>query len=133
RGHPVDLAHRRTMERLARLLSLSQHLLAAAARLGRIGRMGGRLARLSGRTVEAEPGDVGSCLRRRDVRAGQKRGDWVGKTKRGKGTRLVVVGSSTSFPLAQTVWSASPSATRMIEPTLDKLTAHPKRAVMDKE
>jgi transposase len=76
---------------------------------------------------------VGGRLRRRDVRAGEKRGDCVGKTKRGKGTKLVVVGSGASVPLACTVASASPSATRMIEPTLDKLTGHPKRVVMDKE
>jgi transposase len=76
---------------------------------------------------------VGGRLRRRDVRAGEKRGDCVGKTKRGKGTKLVVVGSGTSVPLACTVASASPSATRLIEPTLDKLSGHPKRAVMDKE
>ena len=45
----------------------------------------------------------------------------------------MVVGSSTSVPLACTVASASPSATKLIEPTLDKLTGHPKRVVMDKE
>jgi len=43
------------------------------------------------------------------------------------------VGSSQSVPLALTVASASPSATRMIEPTLDKLTGTPARIVMDKE
>jgi transposase len=76
---------------------------------------------------------VGRSLRRRDVRASKKRGDNIGKTKRGKGTKLVVVGSSKSVPLAQTIASASPSATKMIEPTLDKLTGKPKRAIMDKE
>ncbi|HLY59137.1 MAG TPA: transposase [Terriglobia bacterium] len=57
----------------------------------------------------------------------------MGKTKRGKGTKLVVVGSSTSVPLAQTIHSASPSAIKLMEATLDKLTGEPKRAVMDKE
>jgi len=45
----------------------------------------------------------------------------------------VVVGSGASVPLACTVASASPSATKMIEPTLDKLTRRPARIVMDKE
>jgi transposase len=55
-------------------------------------------------------------------------------SERGTGTKLVLVGSGQSVPLALTVASAaSPSATRMIEPTLDKLTGHPRRAVMDKE
>ena len=45
----------------------------------------------------------------------------------------MVVGSGASVPLALTVASASPSATRLIEPTLDKLRGHPKRIVLDKE
>jgi transposase len=44
-----------------------------------------------------------------------------------------VVGSGASVPLAQTLHSASPSATRLMEPTLDKLTGEPARAIMDKE
>ena len=45
----------------------------------------------------------------------------------------MVVGSSQSVPLALALESASPSATRFIEPTLDKLTGHPQRIVMDRE
>jgi transposase len=121
------------MERHARLFPLRQHLLASPAGLGRERRVGGGVARVSQRIGQAGPKHVGSGLCRRDVRAGKKRGDCVGKTKRGKGTKLVVVGSSASVPLAQTIASASPSATKMIEPTLDKLTGHPERVVMDKE
>lgn len=76
---------------------------------------------------------MASGVCRRDIRAGKKRGDKVGKTKRGKGTKLVVVGSGQSLPLAVTCESASPSATKFIEPTLDKLTGKPQRIVMDRE
>lgn len=96
-------------------------------------RLGAGLACVPRRVRRAGQEDVGRSLRRRDVRAGEKRGDCIGKTKRGKGTKLVVVGSGQSIPLAQTLESASPSATKLIEPTLDKLTGEPQRAVMDKE
>ena len=63
----------------------------------------------------------------------QKRGDKVGTTKRGKGTKLVVVGSGKSVPLALTVESAGPSATKVIEPTLDRPAGEPRSIVMDRE
>jgi transposase len=115
------------------LLSVAGNLLAPAQGVGRVRRLGESLARVSRSVERARQTNLGRCLCRRDVRASKKRGDCVGKTKRGKGTKLVVVGSSKSVPLAQTIHSASPSATKMIEPTLDKLTGKPKRAVMDKE
>jgi transposase len=71
-------------------------------------------------------------LRRRDLRAGKKRGRCVGKTKRGKGSKLVVVVDGAGVPLALTVHSASPSETKMIEPTLDRLDRQPDRLVLDK-
>jgi transposase len=71
-------------------------------------------------------------LRRRDVRAGKKGGGCVGKTKRGKGSKLVVVVDGQGVPLALTVHSASPSETKMIEPTLDRLKRQPGHLVLDK-
>ncbi len=71
-------------------------------------------------------------LCRRDVHAGKKGGKCVGKTKRGKGTKLVVVVDGAGVPLALTVHSASPSETKMIEPTLDRLTRQPERLVLDR-
>ena len=73
-------------------------------------------------------------LRRRDVRGGKKGGKCVGKTKRGKGTKLVVVADGEGVPLALTVHSASPSETKMIEPTLDRLPEgrRPERLVPDR-
>ena len=73
-------------------------------------------------------------LRRRDVRAGKKGGKCVGKTKRGKGSKLVVVVDGEGVPLALTLHSASPSETKMIEPTLDRLPGgrQPERLVLDK-
>lgn len=71
-------------------------------------------------------------LRRRDFRAGKKGGDCVGCTKRGKGTKLVVVVDGQGVPLACTVHSAAPSETKMIGPTLDRLKRVPDRLVLDR-
>jgi hypothetical protein len=42
----------------------------------------------------------------------------VGPTKRGKGTKIMAIAAVTSLPLAVTVDSASPHATRLVEETL---------------
>ena len=64
--------------------------------------------------------------------AAAKGGRCVVKTKRGKGTKPVVVADGRGVPLALTVHSASPSATRMIEPTPDRLGRQPDRLVLDR-
>jgi transposase len=71
-------------------------------------------------------------LRRRDLRFGKKGGDRVGCTKRGKGSKLVVVVDGAGIPLACTVHSAGPSETKMIEPTLDTMKRMPARLVLDR-
>jgi hypothetical protein len=42
----------------------------------------------------------------------------VGPTKRGKGTKIMAIAAVTSLPLAVTVDSASPHATKLVEETL---------------
>ena len=71
-------------------------------------------------------------LRRRVLRAGKKGGDAVGPTKRGKGSKFLVVVDRAGVPLACAVGSASPSETRMIEPTLDRMRRVPATLVMDR-
>jgi transposase len=58
-------------------------------------------------------------LRRWDLRLGEKRGLLVGKTKRGKGTKLVVLVDGQGTPLGLHVDSASPSEVRLLVQTLE--------------
>jgi transposase len=51
-------------------------------------------------------------------RSGQKRGAEVGKTKRGKGTKWMVVVDGRGIPLGDHLCSASPSEVRLAEQTL---------------
>jgi transposase len=57
-------------------------------------------------------------LYRRHFHSGEKRGFRVGKTKRGKGTKLMAVADSAGLPLAIYAESASPHEVRLVEETL---------------
>ncbi|WP_237729250.1 IS5 family transposase [Schlesneria paludicola] len=63
---------------------------------------------------------VGGCGGRL-VRTSQKGGDGVGKTKCGKGTKIVDVVDSNGTPLAVHLTSANHNEVKLIEPTLDRL------------
>ncbi len=54
----------------------------------------------------------------RQFRPGEKRGSGVGKTKRGKGTKWMVVVDGQGIPLGNHLHSASPSEVKLVEATL---------------
>ncbi|WP_414017868.1 transposase [Chitinophaga sancti] len=51
---------------------------------------------------------------------GKKRGPGVGKTKRGKGTKLMVITDANGLPLAVHTTSASPHEVTLVEATIDE-------------
>jgi transposase len=61
-------------------------------------------------------------LRGCDVHPGEKRGARIGKTKRGKGTKLVVVADGEGVPLGLRVESAAPHECTLVEATLDDVS-----------
>ncbi len=113
-------------------ISLAGNVLAAPGPLGTRRSLAPALGDISRRTRRAGKAGLVRVLCRCDVRLGKKRGKCVGKTKRGQGTKLVVVVDGQGIPLALTVHSASPSETKMMEPTLDRLSRQPDRLVLDK-
>ena len=70
----------------------------------------------------------------RYLRKRQKRGLDVGKTKRGKGTKIMTICDSGSLPVAVLVASASPAEVKLAEPVLGaRITRYPpERLVADK-
>jgi len=64
---------------------------------------------------------VGRGFRGRNVFARKKRGSEVGKTKRGKGTKLMVVADGQGIPLGVLIASATPNEVILIESTLEKI------------
>jgi transposase len=81
-------------------------------------------------------------LRRWVVRPGENRGDGVGKTKKGKGTKWMVVVDGEGLPLACHLDSASRAEVKLLEPThnnIDVIEAEdaeappqPERLILDK-
>jgi transposase len=70
----------------------------------------------------------------RNVRTGQKRGRLVGKTKRGKGTKIMGIADSHGLPVALRAESASPAEVKLVEKTLaERMVADvPERLIGDK-
>lgn len=64
----------------------------------------------------------------------KKRGRAVGKTKRGKGTKIMAVADAAGFPLTLHVASASPHEVTLVEDTLDRTFTNelPNRLIGDK-
>jgi transposase len=64
----------------------------------------------------------------------QKRGSFVGKTKRGKGTKIMAIADQKSLPIAIGLDSASPHEVTLVEKTLkQKFTkGTPKRLIGDR-
>jgi transposase len=81
-------------------------------------------------------------LRRWVVRPGEKGGDAVGKTKKGQGTKWMVVVDGEGIPLACHLDSASPAEVKLLERTLDNIDVieaegeaappQPKRLILDR-
>lgn len=70
----------------------------------------------------------------RDIRSGQKRGRLVGKTKRGKGTKIMGIADGHGLPLALRTESASPAEVKLVEQTLEErfVAEVPERLIGDK-
>ena len=75
----------------------------------------GHVASLSLRARRAGHPQLGRGICRRNVCAGKKRGAAVGKTKRGKGTKYLVVVDGQGIPLGSHTDSASPAEVRLLD------------------
>jgi hypothetical protein len=64
----------------------------------------------------------------------KKGGEGLGKTKRGKGTKVMAVADGSGLPLALSTFSASPHEVTLVESTLDDLLVDetPQRLIGDK-
>jgi transposase len=73
-------------------------------------------------------------LHRRDLRSREKRGSGVGKTKRGKGTKIMAVADRNGLPIAVHTESASPHEVTLVQATLERslLSERPTRLIGDK-
>lgn len=93
-------------------------LLASPAAVGRTGCVASHLALVSRRARRQRPFELGGIVHRRQLLPGEKRGPEIGKTKRGKGTKCMVVVDGKGLPLGVFLASASPAEVTLVHPTL---------------
>jgi len=117
----VDTAHRGALARLAPAISQSFYLLASLKALGRTGAVAENLAYLSVATGRRRSFGLAGSFHRRQLRTGEKGGSGVGKTKRGKGSKWMVVVDGQGIPLGGAITSASPAEVRLAEETLETI------------
>jgi len=117
-GHPVGVADRCGVEVFARQVSLSGYLLAAIEAVGGARYLAQRLAGAAGCARWQRSAEVGRGVSGRQLRSGKKGGSAVGKTKRGKGTKWMVLVDGGGLPLGVRLESASPGEVTLAEATL---------------
>ncbi len=117
--HPLDSANRSPLGRSARAVSDKKYLPPTFPRMDRIGG-------LCQDTNSTGPGLEGAWRHRPErgfyrwhLCSGKKRGDGVGKTKKGKGTKIMGLTDSFGLPIAIDATSASPHEVTLVDDTLD--------------
>jgi len=114
----VDSAQRGSLAGPTGEIPTSLDVLATAAGLGGAGRLVESLAGVSERIERAPAIEVERIVSGRELCSREKRGCGVGKTKRGKGTKWMVVVDGRGLPLGNYLHSASPAEVRLAETTL---------------
>jgi len=114
----LDSAERGSLAGPAGEIPASFDVLAATVRLGGAGRLVEDLASVSERVKRAPAIEMERIVSGRQFRPGKKRGCGVGKTKRGKGTKWMVVVDGRGLPLGNYLHSASPAEVKLAETTL---------------
>ena len=132
--YSVGAAHGGWLGRSSRSIPLRLDLFSPLQPLGAPGRAArdiGGAGTGSGRPGQDQPFGM---LYRRHLRGGEKGGSGVGKTKRGKGTKLMVIADATGLPLAVHTTSASPHEVTLVEATLDETltVGRPRRLIGDR-
>jgi transposase len=129
----VGAAHGRAVERSSGTLSLATDLLASVQGLDRSRRVEAGLGTALAQAQSPRPHPLERSDGRRHVFLGEKRGLCVGKTKRGKGTKIMVLADGRGLPLGAEIASASPHEVTLIEPLLAQrvLPTKPHRLIYD--
>jgi transposase len=114
----LDPAERCSLAGSAGEISSSFDVLATSTGLGRARRLAENLASVPERVEPTPATGMERVVPGRQFCSGEKRGSEVGKTKRGKGTKWMVVVDGRGIPLGNSLHSASPSEMRLAEQAL---------------
>lgn len=111
------------MEGPSAAISEWRDLLASSARLGEEGRLATGVGDAAWSPRRTRATRSARDLHGRDLPAREKRGDGIGLTKRGKGTKAEFLVSREGIPLAAVSAPASVGETKLVEPVLQQLNA----------
>src|SRR3972149_1392320 len=134
RRRAVGAPQRRPLERFTNAVSLFCNVLAPAQGMDRVGHLRASLGATARKTRRTETSPLGRSAGRRHVFPGKKGGAEVGKTKRGKGTKIMLLVDGEGTPLAVETASASPAEVTLIESLLDRRMRirRPQRLIYDR-
>jgi transposase len=129
----MDIALGRSLAGYAGALSAEPDLPSTLAGVGALGRVQEDCRDIGRRPAKSGQTRLGRVLHRRDLRSGEKGGAAVGKTKRGKGTKLMAVADGAGSPVAIHAASASPHEVTLAQDTVEqRFTADlPQRLIGD--
>src|ERR1700744_7929 len=130
----MDLANGRALAGPAAAIWLGCHRAPALPKLGAL-RCDGTFAPHAGATPQGRwRTGLEGMLCGRNFCSGQKRGRQVGKTKRGKGTKIMGIADGAGLPLALRTESASPAEVKLVKATLEARVGAevPERLIGDK-
>ncbi len=132
--HSLDLALRCTVERFTGAISIVSDLPSTVSILGAQWNTPHYLRYTCQRPARAWQVRPFRMLYRRDLYDREKRGFGIGKTKRGKGTKLMAVADGAGLPLAIHATSASPHEVTLVLDTLKErfLRQRPIRLIGDR-
>ncbi len=132
--HLMGAANWGSLERSTGSISVFDYLLQTLFSLGRRWRDAKDPGSAGAGSGRARRHRSGGMLYRRHLRSGEKGGSKVGKTKRGKGTKLMVIADANGLPVAVHTASASPHEVTLVEATLDETLTlgRPRRLIGDR-
>lgn len=132
--HSLDFANRRSLERPAPTIPAVPNLPPAIPAMGPAGCFPAHCPGAGTGPIRTRRHRYPRSLYRRNLCSGKKRGLAVGKTKRGKGTKIMAIADASGVPVAADVASASPHEVTLVDATIDSgFVEHaPDRLIGDK-
>ena len=115
----MDITNRSALEGYAFEVSTVPDLPSAFPGMDTTRNVPGNFIRAGQRLVRAREDRYHRGVHRWELCTGKKRGLAVGKTKRGKGTKIMAIADASGFPVAACVESASPHEVKLVEKTID--------------
>ena len=122
------------LERFTRAISLSYNLLAATERVDKGRHLGGSLATPAGASGPVPTDQLGGSDGRRHVFPRKKGGAEIGNTKKGKGTKIMLMIDGEGTPLSAFITSASHAEVNTIETLVETRVPEkkPRRLLYDR-